>query len=144
MTIGCSVLLCGWFCVLGFVDKAEALSKKLKMGDPVDIGNGITYREIKVGTGVEPNPGDTVTIHFSLFCGGVEVETSRDSQGLAARPLGFTWGTERGPGSMIKGVLLVSNVIRNEGSTQVYTHLTCPRWFCFCFCCFFPCNASYT
>eukprot|EP00190_Bangiopsis_sp_CCMP1999_P007750 CAMPEP_0198725204 /NCGR_PEP_ID=MMETSP1475-20131203/2554_1 /TAXON_ID= ORGANISM="Unidentified sp., Strain CCMP1999" /NCGR_SAMPLE_ID=MMETSP1475 /ASSEMBLY_ACC=CAM_ASM_001111 /LENGTH=164 /DNA_ID=CAMNT_0044486937 /DNA_START=280 /DNA_END=774 /DNA_ORIENTATION=- len=88
------------------VEEAAALNKnkRLKMGPPVELENGVVYKEIKVGEGIEPSFGDTVTIHYSLFCDGIEVETSRDSQGLAARPLGFTWGTERGPGSIIKGV----------------------------------------
>lgn len=35
---------------------------------------------------------------------GFEVESSRDSSGLAARPYGFNWGTETGSGAMVKGV----------------------------------------
>lgn len=45
-----------------------------------------------------------VAIHYSLFYKDLEVESSRESQGLAASPLGFTYGTISGPGSIIKGV----------------------------------------
>lgn len=35
---------------------------------------------------------------------GFEVESSRDSEGLAARPLGFNLGTPNGPGSVPPGL----------------------------------------
>mmetsp|Transcript_45609 Transcript_45609/g.177510 ORF Transcript_45609/g.177510 Transcript_45609/m.177510 type:complete len:283 (-) Transcript_45609:747-1595(-) len=94
--------------VQGGVKDAEAMSlKRLKMGPPVEVEDGVVYREIKTGDGYSPNQGDTVAIHYSLFCDGIEVETSRESQGLAARPLAFTWGATRGPGAILKGVPMV-------------------------------------
>jgi hypothetical protein len=35
---------------------------------------------------------------------GFEVESSRESSGLAARPFGFNWGTEKGTGAICQGV----------------------------------------
>ncbi|CAM9126015.1 unnamed protein product [Choristocarpus tenellus] len=57
-----------------------------------------------IGDGATPHKGDRVAIHYSLFYGGLEVESSRDSQGLAARPLGFNFGTSTGPGSIPVGL----------------------------------------
>lgn len=34
----------------------------------------------------------------------MEIESTRESSGLAARPLGFTYGTEQGPGSIPRGL----------------------------------------
>ncbi|CAM9372389.1 unnamed protein product [Sphacelaria rigidula] len=57
-----------------------------------------------IGDGPTPRDGDRVAVHYSLYYGGLEVESSRDSQGLAARPLGFTFGTVSGPGSVPPGL----------------------------------------
>lgn len=45
-----------------------------------------------------------MAIHYSLFFNDLEVESSRESQGLAASPLGFTYGASSGPGAVLKGV----------------------------------------
>lgn len=84
---------------------ARALSKKRilgKAGPEVVLDNGIRYREVTVGKGYTPQKGDTVAVHYSLFYDDLEVESSRESQGLAALPLGFSFGAESGPGSAMK------------------------------------------
>lgn len=88
-------------------DYAQALSKKrilAKAGPPVELESGVTYRDITVGKGYSPKNGDTVAIHYSLFYKDLEVESSRESQGLAASPLGFTYGAKSGPGSVMPGI----------------------------------------
>lgn len=88
---------------------ANALSKKrilAKAGVPVTMPSGVIYREISVGKGYSPRNGDTVAIHYSLFYENLEVESSRESQGLAASPIGFTFGTKSGPGSIMSGINL--------------------------------------
>lgn len=89
--------------------EAPALSKKrilAKAGPEVVLENGIRYRDITVGKGYSPQKGDTVAVHYSLFYDDLEVESSRESQGLAALPLGFSFGAESGPGSAMKGLNL--------------------------------------
>ena len=86
---------------------AKALSRKrilAKAGPDMSLPGGIHYRDVTVGKGNSPRPGDTVAIHYSLYYKDLEVESSRESQGLAARPLGFTYGTPSGPGSILRGV----------------------------------------
>lgn len=89
---------------------AEAISigRLMKKAGPEQVmeGSGIRYREVIIGKGFEPNPGDTVAIHYSLYCRDIEVESSRESQGLAATPVGFTFGAESGAGAVIKGINL--------------------------------------
>jgi len=88
---------------------AEAISiarLMKKAGPEQTMENGIRYREVIIGKGFEPNSGDTVAIHYSLYCGDIEVESSRESQGLAASPLGFTYGAEAGAGAVLKGINL--------------------------------------
>mmetsp|Transcript_10059 Transcript_10059/g.26401 ORF Transcript_10059/g.26401 Transcript_10059/m.26401 type:complete len:124 (+) Transcript_10059:102-473(+) len=57
-----------------------------------------------MGDGNSPEPGDAVAVHYSLYYNGIEVETTRDGGGLAARPQGFEFGVMRGPGSFNNGV----------------------------------------
>lgn len=86
---------------------ANALTKKrilAKAGPPVTLPSGVVYRDINIGKGYSPNEGDTVAIHYSLFYDNLEVESSRESQGLAASPFGFTYGVTRGPGSTLPGL----------------------------------------
>jgi hypothetical protein len=85
--------------------RADALSKKrilAKAGPEVELANGVRYRDITTGKGYSPQKGDTVAIHYSVFYDDLEVESSRESQGLAALPLGFSFGAESGPGSAMK------------------------------------------
>lgn len=70
------------------------------------MDNGIVYRDITLGKGYSPSKGDTVAVHYSLFFEDLEVESSRESQGLAALPLGFSFGAEAGPGAAMKGLNL--------------------------------------
>ncbi len=86
---------------------ANALSMKrilAKAGPPVTMENGIVYRDITVGNGIEPKDGDTVALHYSLYYDGLECESSRESSGLAASPIGFTYGTKSGPGAVLRGI----------------------------------------
>lgn len=96
--------------VAGPAPPAEAISigRLMKKAGPEQVmeGSGIRYREVIVGKGFEPNPGDTVAIHYSLYCQDIEVESSRESQGLAATPVGFTYGAESGAGAVLKGINL--------------------------------------
>lgn len=96
--------------VLAAVPKhVDALSKKRilsKAGPEVVLDTGVRYRDITIGKGYSPQKGDSVAIHYSLFYNDLEVESSRESQGLAAQPLGFTFGAESGPGSVMKVSLL--------------------------------------
>ncbi|CAN8067793.1 unnamed protein product, partial [Agarophyton chilense] len=90
-----------------FPSAACALSKKrilAKAGSLVQLPSGVSYRDVTVGKGYVPRNGDTVAIHYSLFYKDLEVESSRESQGLAASPLGFTYGATSGPGSIMRGV----------------------------------------
>ncbi len=93
--------------VLGASAPAEALNKKrllAKAGPIVELPGGILYRDVTIGKGYVPRDGDTVAIHYSLFYNDFEVESSRESQGLAASPIGFTYGARSGPGSVLKGL----------------------------------------
>lgn len=88
-------------------ERANALSKKrilAKAGPAVTLPSGIVYRDVTIGKGYVPRPGDTVAIHYSLFYDNLEVDSSRESQGLAASPLGFTFGAKGGPGAIMRGI----------------------------------------
>lgn len=92
-----------------FPENVKALSKKrilAKAGPEMSLPSGVTYRDITIGKGYSPRAGDSVAIHYSLFFKDLEVESSRESQGLAASPLGFTYGATSGPGSVMRGVNL--------------------------------------
>ncbi|CAN0381404.1 unnamed protein product, partial [Laminaria digitata] len=99
----------------GFATSAFALSvnaspaaakiERIKGGGPlVTLEDGAVYQEMTLGDGASPLDGDRVAVHYSLFYNGLEVESSRDSQGLAAQPLGYTCGTISGPGSVPAGL----------------------------------------
>lgn len=90
---------------VGVPDSANALSKKrllAKAGPEVVTEEGLVYRDITIGKGNSPRFGDSVAVHYSLFYDDFEVESSRESQGLAASPIGFTFGAESGPGAVMK------------------------------------------
>uniref|UniRef100_A0A7S0TW73 peptidylprolyl isomerase n=2 Tax=Hemiselmis andersenii TaxID=464988 RepID=A0A7S0TW73_HEMAN len=76
-----------------------------------EMENGLKYKELTVGKGNSPRPGDTVTVHFSLFYKGDEIESSRESSGLAAAPLGFQYGVTKGAGSVLPAI--------NDGITDM-------------------------
>jgi len=71
---------------------AAAGVKRCKNCAAVELDNGVRYQDVLLGDGNQLEVGDTVAIHYSLFCNGIEVESTRDSSGLAARPFGFTYG----------------------------------------------------
>lgn len=66
--------------------------------------NSLSFQDMAIGSGATPQLGDRVAVHYSLYYNGFEVESSRDSSGLAARPFGFNWGTKEGNGAIVKGV----------------------------------------
>lgn len=70
----------------------------ISSGSQVKLPNGIVYQDLSVGKGNAPEPGDTCTVHYSLYYNGDEIESSRESSGLAARPVGFQYGVEKGSG----------------------------------------------
>jgi len=78
----------------------------LKNAPTVTLDSGVQYQDMTIGSGASPKLGDRVAVHYSLYYNGLEVESSRDSSGLAARPFGFNWGTEKGTGAICKGVQL--------------------------------------
>jgi len=80
--------------------------KRIKNAPSVKLPSGVEYQDMTLGSGATPHDGDRVAVHYSLYYNGLEVESSRDSSGLAARPYGFNWATERGTGSICKGVQL--------------------------------------
>ncbi|PXF40482.1 Peptidyl-prolyl cis-trans isomerase FKBP16-4, chloroplastic [Gracilariopsis chorda] len=99
-------------------EQSFALTKKrilAKAGPLVELPSGVTYRDVTIGKGYEPRNGDTVAIHYSLFYKDLEVESSRESQGLAASPLGFTFGATSGPGSIMRGVTVGMEGMRVGG-----------------------------
>jgi len=80
--------------------------KRLKNAPVVKLPSGVEYQDMSIGSGATPQLGDRVAVHYSLYYNGLEVESSRDSSGLAARPYGFNWGSGSGSGSICKGVQL--------------------------------------
>lgn len=72
----------------------------------VTLESGVQYQDMSIGSGPSPQLGDRVAVHYSLYYNGLEVESSRDSSGLAARPFGFNWGVQTGSGAICKGVQL--------------------------------------
>jgi len=80
--------------------------KRIKNAPSVKLPSGVEYQDMTLGSGATPHYGDRVAVHYSLYYNGLEVESSRDSSGLAARPYGFNWATEKGTGSICKGVQL--------------------------------------
>lgn len=107
LRLALSAAIGGTLGITGGEKSAQALSKKrilAKAGPAFDLGHGIIARDLTVGKGNEPHDGDTVAIHYSLFYDDLEVESSRESSGLAARPVGFTFGTLEGPGAVLRGI----------------------------------------
>eukprot|EP00903_Cladosiphon_okamuranus_P021000 g19292.t1 len=99
---------------------AAAKPERIKGGGPVvTLEDGAQYQEMTIGDGPSPKDGDRVAVHYSLFYKGLEVESSRDSQGLAARPLGYTCGTINGPGSVPPGLDEVVKGMRVGGRRKL-------------------------
>ncbi len=70
----------------------------------VKLANGLLIKDLLVGKGNSPNPGDSCTVHYSLYYKGDEIESSRESSGLAASPIGFQFGVTEGVGSVIPAI----------------------------------------
>eukprot|EP00291_Cryptomonas_curvata_P002665 CAMPEP_0172185200 /NCGR_PEP_ID=MMETSP1050-20130122/20028_1 /TAXON_ID=233186 /ORGANISM="Cryptomonas curvata, Strain CCAP979/52" /LENGTH=191 /DNA_ID=CAMNT_0012859141 /DNA_START=223 /DNA_END=798 /DNA_ORIENTATION=- len=85
----------------------------------VTMPTGITYQDLSVGKGNSPEPGDTCTVHYSLYYKGDEIESSRESSGLAARPVGFQYGVEKGSGSVITAISLGMEGMRVGGVRRI-------------------------
>ncbi|KAG5179981.1 hypothetical protein JKP88DRAFT_270299 [Tribonema minus] len=98
---------------------AGAKTTRVKDGPKIALPSGVIYQDMTVGDGVIPREGDRVAIHYSLFCKGFQVESSRESSGLAARPLGFNYGTEAGPGSVPKGLQLGMEGMKVGGRRKI-------------------------
>jgi len=78
---------------LSFGSQAEAKGSRRVKNAPIEtLENGIKYQEMAIGDGPSPKKGDRCAIHYSIYYNGMEVESSRDSSGLAATPLGFNMG----------------------------------------------------
>ena len=65
-------------------------------GERVTTPSGLQYEEIKVGSGAQPKPGQTVVVHYT---GTLEDGTKFDSSRDGGRPFSFQLGT----GQVIKG-----------------------------------------
>lgn len=72
----------------------------------ITLSSGLKVKELVAGKGNSPRPGDSCTVHYSLFYNGDEIESSRESSGLAASPIGFQYGVTEGYGSVIPAIAL--------------------------------------
>jgi len=72
----------------------------------ITLSSGLKVKELVAGKGNTPRPGDACTVHYSLFYNGDEIESSRESSGLAASPIGFQYGVTEGYGSVIPAIAL--------------------------------------
>jgi FKBP-type peptidyl-prolyl cis-trans isomerase FkpA len=72
----------------------------------IKLDNGLIVQELVMGKGNSPNEGDLCTVHYSLYYNGDEIESSRESSGLAASPIGFQYGVTEGSGSVIPALAL--------------------------------------
>jgi len=95
--------------------KAKAPSK----AEVVTLESGLKVQDVMPGKGITPQQGDTVTVHYSLFYKGDEIESSRESQGLAAQPLGFQFGVKSGYGSVIPALSLGIDGMKVGGIRRV-------------------------
>lgn len=72
----------------------------------VKLDSGLLVKDLVMGKGNVPGPGDSCTVHYSLYYKGDEIESSRESSGLAASPIGFQFGVTEGVGSVIPAIAL--------------------------------------
>jgi len=72
----------------------------------ITLSSGLKVKELVAGKGNTPRPGDACTVHYSLYYNGDEIESSRESSGLAASPIGFQYGVTEGYGSVIPAIAL--------------------------------------
>lgn len=72
----------------------------------IKFDNGLLVQDIVPGKGNTPQQGDSCTVHYSLYYKGAEIESSRESSGLAASPIGFQYGVTEGVGSVIPAIAL--------------------------------------
>ncbi|CAM9779984.1 unnamed protein product [Chrysoparadoxa australica] len=111
---GCSVLL---------VAPSAAPAKALRVKNPelVTLPNGATYKDMAIGDGLSPTPGARVAIHLTLYCNGLELMSTRDSQGLAARPFGFDFGRgeEGGIGTFPKALEAAIETMKVGGRRKI-------------------------
>jgi len=110
-------VLIGGVVLAGNAAVTQALSlKRLKFVTDWEPLNGVRMREIKLGQGISPRQGDICAIHFSIFYDNLEVASTRESSGLAASPIGFTFGTESGAGAIMPGIMKGVDGMRVGGS----------------------------
>lgn len=82
--------------------------------------DGIVYYEIVTGKGRSIQCGDRVAAHIDVFAKGIEVDTTRDGQGLAARPKAWDLCTEGvGPGAALRGLDLGVRGMRVGGKRVI-------------------------
>ena len=87
--------------------KKKAAAPVGKLNAPeVKMDNGLIVKDLVAGKGNSPKPGDACTVHYSLYYKGDEIESSRESSGLAASPIGFQFGVTEGVGSVIPAIAL--------------------------------------
>jgi len=72
----------------------------------VTLTSGLKVQDLVAGKGNTPREGDSCTVHYSLYYKGDEIESSRESSGLAASPIGFQFGVTSGVGSVIPAIAL--------------------------------------
>jgi len=72
----------------------------------VTLSSGLKVQDLVAGKGNTPRSGDSCTVHYSLYYNGDEIESSRESSGLAASPIGFQFGVSSGVGSVIPAIAL--------------------------------------
>lgn len=85
--------------VAGVVLSASALSAIRVNADDdstfVESESGLKYRDIKIGDGASPVPGDAVRVHYTGWLDGFESEKKFDSSYDRRTPLGFKVGVRQ-------------------------------------------------
>jgi FKBP-type peptidyl-prolyl cis-trans isomerase len=82
--------------------------------------DGIMYYDVVNGRGRSIQCGDRVAAHIDVFANGIEVDTTRDGQGLAARPKAWDLCTEgTGPGAALRGLDLGVRGMRVGGKRVI-------------------------
>ena len=99
---------------------AAGASARGRVGPPQQGLEGIVYYETRKGGGREIQCGDTVTAHLQVYSRGIEIDTTLDGQGLAARPKAWTLCTEgSGPGAALRGLDLGVRGMRVGGKRVI-------------------------
>jgi len=89
----------------------------------VTLSSGLKVQDLVAGKGNTPRSGDSCTVHYSLYYNGDEIESSRESSGLAASPIGFQFGVSSGVGSVIPAIALGYTHIHTDTHTHTHIHV---------------------